>query len=239
MRLLITRPQEDGESLAALLRAQGHDVVLAPLMAIRSVAGVSLDLTDVRALLITSRNGARALAAATARRDVPVLAVGASSAEAARESGFTEVRSAGGDVEALARLVLRSVRPEEGLLLHVAGSAVAGDLAGLLPGYRVRRAVLYEAVPCGRLPEPARQFLLAGQPGGILLYSPRSAALFATLAEAEAFTAPFGALTGFCLSEAVAEAARRLPFGGIAVAPRPEQAALLALIPLEPGRDPS
>jgi uroporphyrinogen-III synthase len=168
-----------------------------------------------------------------------VLAVGASSAEAVREAGFAEVQSAGGDVAALARLVTHSVRPEEGLLLHVAGSAVAGDLAGLLPGYRVGRAVLYEAVPCERLPAPARQFLLAGQSGGVLLYSPRSAALFATLVETEALTAPLAALTGFCLSEAVAQTARRLPFGRIAVAPRPDQAVLLALIPLEPGRDPS
>ena len=239
MRLLVTRPEEDGESLAALLLSQGHQAVLAPLMEIRPVAGAGLDFGGVRALLVTSRNGARALAAATARRDIPVLAVGASSAEAASEAGFAEVQSAGGDVEALARLVTQSIAPEEGTLLHVAGSAVAGDLAGLLPGYRFRRVALYEAVPRESLPEAVRQFLKAGGRGGVLLYSPRSAALFAKLVLAAGLASALALLTAFCLSAAVAEKVRRLPFGRIAIAPRPKQAALLALIPLETGRDPS
>ena len=231
MRLLVTRPIGEAEPLAALLREAGHEPVIGPVMEIRPVAGARVDLDGVVALLVTSRNGVRALAAATARRELPVLAVGDSSAEAARAAGFTRVGSAGGDVEALAALVKRSLRPEAGALLHVAGSAAAGDLAALLAGYRIQRAVLYEARPRLRLVPESRHFLEAREPGGVLLYSPRSAMLFAGQVEAEGLSAAVTPLTAFCLSAAVAGTARRLPFGRVLVAPRPEQAALLALIP--------
>jgi uroporphyrinogen-III synthase len=239
MRLLVTRPAEEGERLAGQLRAQGHRPALAPLMEIKPVPGAVPDLSSVCAILVTSRNGVRALAATMARRDLPVLAVGASTADAARVAGFNPVLSANGDVASLAALAARTVAPDDGILLHAAGRAVAGDLAGMLPAYRIRRTVLYEAQPLPRLPEAARQFLEAGEPGGVLLYSPRTAALFAALAAAEGLAASAKPLTAFCLSAAVADAARPLGFGRLAIAPEASQAALLALIPLEPGRDPS
>ena len=48
------------------------------------------------------------------------------------------------------------LRPEGGRLLHVAGSDVAGDLAGLLrdAGFAIERVVLYEARPVAGLSPP-------------------------------------------------------------------------------------
>ena len=56
-------------------------------------------------------NGARALARATQRRDLPVLAVGDATARAAREAGFESVTSAGGDVGDLAPLAAARCAP--------------------------------------------------------------------------------------------------------------------------------
>ncbi|MDP7310868.1 MAG: uroporphyrinogen-III synthase, partial [Alphaproteobacteria bacterium] len=64
MRALITRPREDAEELAQELRRRGLIPVLAPLLTIRNRAGVVPQLDGVQALLLTSANGARALAAA-------------------------------------------------------------------------------------------------------------------------------------------------------------------------------
>lgn len=241
MRLLLTRPAEDAEALIALLRGLGHEVVGAPVMEIRPLPDMRLDLSGVQAVLITSRNGLRALARATSRRDLPLLAVGGASAEAAREAGFVGVLSAEGDVTALAALCARQLSPAAGGLLHVAGSVTAGDLDGLLMarGFALRRAVLYDAAPASRLPDAALAFLSAKAPGGVLLYSPRSAVLFGSLVAGAGLSPALAPLTAFCLSEAVAAEARRLPFGHVAVAERPEQDRLLALIPLEPDRDPS
>ena len=65
MRLLLTRPEEDAAPLADELSALGHSVVLAPMMRVRFVDGMVPDLDGVQAVLLTSANGARALARAT------------------------------------------------------------------------------------------------------------------------------------------------------------------------------
>ena len=106
MRVLVTRPRPDGEETARQLTARGHEPVLAPLLEIVPETGAAIDLSGVQAVLVTSANGSRALAAATDRRDVPVFAVGSSTAAVAEAAGFKDVASAAGDVAALAALVV-------------------------------------------------------------------------------------------------------------------------------------
>src|SRR5680860_747701 len=63
MRVLVTRPEFDATREAEALTARGHEPVLAPLLAIEFLPGVSLDLDGAQALIVTSRNALRALAA--------------------------------------------------------------------------------------------------------------------------------------------------------------------------------
>src|SRR5690348_13331331 len=101
---LVTRPEADAQALAEALAARGVEPVIEPLLQIGFREGAAPDLAGAQALLFTSANGARACAAASPRRDLPVLAVGDATARAARELGYVRVESAGGDVEDLARL---------------------------------------------------------------------------------------------------------------------------------------
>src|SRR5687767_13366807 len=85
MRLLVTRPQPDGERTATELRAMGHEVTLAPLLRVEIVADAELGPGPWAGVLITSANGARAIAGHPLRADLtplPLLAVGQASAAA-------------------------------------------------------------------------------------------------------------------------------------------------------------
>ena len=146
---LLTRPLQDSRSLAKSLEARGHASVIAPVIEVAYREDEPPPLDDVQALLFTSQNGVRAFAVASGRRDIPVLAVGRSTADAAGAEGFQEIESADGDSAALARLAIAKLDPSGGALLHVAGKQVAGDLRGQLEkaGFATRRAVLYEARP--------------------------------------------------------------------------------------------
>ena len=232
MRILVTRPAEDGEAFAHDLRRRGVDALLDPLLAVEFLAGPSLDLDGVQAVLVTSANGIRAFAARDPRRTLPVYAVGATSAACARSLGFDPVISAAGDVTALARLVKERLDPKAGAVLHVAGSRLAGDLAGTLEtaGFAYRRAVLYEARPASALSPEAAAAWQAGTIDGVALFSPRTAKTFVALVRAAGLTDRFGTVTAFCLSAAVATAARALSWRAVAVAPRPDKDALLATI---------
>ncbi|MGQ3075829.1 MAG: uroporphyrinogen-III synthase, partial [Ferrovibrionaceae bacterium] len=76
MRILVTRPAEQAAETARHLAALGHDVLIDPLLEIVARPGDLPPLDGVAAVLVTSVNGARALAAATPRRDVLTVAVG-------------------------------------------------------------------------------------------------------------------------------------------------------------------
>lgn len=231
MRVLITRPEEDAAALVAELARLGVDAEVAPLLSIHLEPGPELNLIGVQAVLLTSANGARALAARTRARTLKVLAVGQSTAEAARDLGFNDVTSADGDVDDLARLAAATLDPKAGSLLHAAGSKTAGDLAGYLgdAGYRYRREVLYRADTAERLPDAARDGLAGARFDGVLLYSPRTGATFRRLIEGEGMADNLQTVTAYCLSANVADKVRALPWAAVKTAARPDQAAMLEL----------
>jgi uroporphyrinogen-III synthase len=227
MRLLLTRPRAESEALGALLAARGHECLIEPMLEI-APTGALPDLAGVAALIATSANGLRAFAAISERRDLPVIAVGDATASVARAAGFDQVESAGGGVAALARHVAATRRPTEGALLHLAGRDTAGDLPGALAGFTLRRVVLYEARAATVLSAALRAALADLQ--GALFFSPRSAATFVTLLRGADLSGSVSAMTAYCLSRAVADEASPLRWRAVAVAARPDQAALLDLL---------
>lgn len=250
MRLLVTRPREDAESFAQALSARGIDTVIEPMIEILDVPGPALGRGGYQAVLFTSVNGVRALVRRNRGdladfHDVPALTVGDATARAARAAGFRQVESAAGDVVALTALVTARLSPGDGPLLHIAGSQVAGDLAGALAsaGFQVQRAVIYAARKATVLSAATREALNRGMIDVVTFFSPRTAAAFVTLGrEAEALPALAG-IAALCLSQAVAQAAGVVPWRAIVVAPRPDQESLLgclddpALQPAKPYRD--
>lgn len=232
MRILVTRPHEDAAPLAERLAALGHEALPTPLLEIKNIAGDVLNLQGVQAVLFTSANGVRAFAARSHERGLAVFCVGDATAGEAAAAGFRHVKSAAGDVAALAKVVQTELDPQEGAVLHPAGSKVAGDLAGQLQkaGFKYCRAVLYRAEPVEILPEIARDVLAAGAVDGVLLYSPRTAQAFVRLVQHAGLGDRLSTVSAYCLSQAVADAAQSLHWAAVRVAARPDQDALLDLL---------
>jgi uroporphyrinogen-III synthase len=231
MRILVTRPLEDGREIAARLAARGHQAFLAPLLEPRFHDGPRLEegvgLDKMQAILATSANGVRALVRRTARRDLPVFAVGPQTAEEARGAGFADVRSADGDAVALAKATMRWAS-RDGVLLHVCSDDAPGTLVETLyaEGFQVRRCPLYSIEPADALPAQVRTALQAGALDAVMFFSPRTARLFGALADG----LPTDRLTALCISAATAEALAPMRFAGIEVADQPNQQAMLALV---------
>ena len=227
MKILITRAQEDGKEIAARLAERGHQALLAPLLTPRFHDGPEPDLKGVQAILATSANGIRAFVRRSGRRDFSVFAVGPQTAEEARKSGFTEVRNADGDAKALA-LAATLWAAKKGVLLHVCGDDAPGTLAEnlILRGFKVRRCPLYAIEPATSLPDEARTALQDRALDAAMFFSPKSARIFGLLADG----LPTEDLTALCISPATAQALSPTPFARIAVAAKPNQAAILALL---------
>ncbi|MBI2236518.1 MAG: uroporphyrinogen-III synthase [Magnetospirillum sp.] len=236
---LVTRPREDSEAVAKALAERGLDIMVEPLLDILPLDGVAIDTCGVQGILGTSANGIRALARVLPDRAIPVFAVGDASARVARELGYTAVESAGGDVDTLAELVAARTQPSAGALLHAAGTAVAGDLAGRLggKGFEVRRVVLYEARTATRLSPVLSAALAAGAIDLALFFSPRTAATFATLVRDAGAAGELTRIAAYGLSANVARELASLPWRVLRTAAQPTQAALLAALDDDLGTD--
>lgn len=237
MRALITRPLHDARRTARLLEERGVEAVIEPLFSISYIPAASVSLDGVQGYLVTSANGVRALAQALPpdnplTRDLAVYAVGDATAEAARDHGFSQVYSAGGDVASLAELVRAKARPDGGTLVHAAGTEVAGDLNGDLSasGFTVRRERLYETRSAVALSQETQRLIATKAIQAALFYSPRTAVAFAALAQRANLADACGEIRAYCLSQAVAKELEALPFAAVRVAAEPNQEALLALL---------
>ena len=232
MRVVLTRQQDDSERSAKLLRARGHDVLIAPLLQIEPVRPELHPHWG--AVIITSANAAAAVTAHPMRAELitlPVFAVGKRSAEAARHAGFARVVSAGGDVHDLVRLIAEHRADTKAPLLYLAGESRAGDLIGDLAmhGIAAELTVVYRAVMA-----PFAPALIAALKEGavdvVLHFSRRSAEFYLEGAKKAGVVVQALQVRHICLSGKVAEPLMSAGASRISVAKRPDEASMIALV---------
>ncbi len=225
MKVWVTRAEPGATATAERLKALGHEPLVGPLLFVRDVGSSTppaFAAPPFAALAFTSANGAAAFARRDPERDKAVFTVGDATAAAARAAGYADVRSADGDVEALAALIL-SQAPLGGMVLHPCAAEPAGDLVGALKagGQAAERLTVYEAALAQALPPRALEA------EAVLVHSPRAG-------EALAALTPLGAVAGmaaYVLSPSCTEPLAGLGFRSMAVAETPHEASLLALLP--------
>ena len=219
-RLIVVRAQPGAQATAALIAAAGGEAVLCPLFHIVPVAAAVPECGPISAVLFTSAHGVRA--APFVSRTLPVLAVGDSTAAAARAAGFTTVQSADGDGAALARLGVSVLAGRPGTAVHFRGEDQAGDVVGALraSGIAAIECVVYRAAQVDAV-APA-VLAACAKADGVLLHSPRGG-----LAVAALMAPLLPQLTAYCISAATQKAVQAAGFLGYVVAERPTEAALL------------
>lgn len=229
--VLVTRPQPDADATLAALAARGLAGIAAPMQ--RVVRLAPRPMPEAAAILLTSRNGVRAFAAGAAPRRLPVFCVGDATAAQAREAGFVDVRSAGADAKALARLVARSCSPNAGALLLATATGAGLALAAALrqQGFRVQRRTVYRMEPTHALPAPARAALGAGQVGCVLFHAAGAARAFVTLLREAGLAETVRDVEAVAISAAAAKPLGTLPWRKTSWPALPTEAAMLGLLP--------
>jgi uroporphyrinogen-III synthase len=216
------------------LRARGHDVLLAPLLRVEPVAA---DLSGAGSenwagVIVTSANALRVTEGKlSALLSLPLYAVGARTAEAAHEAGFSTVYTADGDARALTALIAAQAVTMAGPLLYLAAELRAADLeAELKPhGVTVTTRAVYRTLA---LPLPAEfaNALRSAQLDAVLHYSKRSAEAFLAGASVTGLNAQALAVRHLCLSEQVAAPLAAAGAKNIAIAGTPDESAMISLL---------
>jgi uroporphyrinogen-III synthase len=229
-KIVITRPRDEAAGLAAELIARGYETLIEPMLEIVPLPAEIPDLDLYRALAFTSANGVRVFADRSAHRSLPAYAVGMRTADSLRKAGFSDVRGASGDAEALAEFIRETLG--SGPLLHIRGKDAARDMETLLgPAIAVDSLALYEAVPTDTFSKPLVDALYACTIDSVLFFSVRTAATFGTLLRKLGLAEMITSISALCLSKQVAAEAEKLPWRTVMAAPEPTTQSLIALLP--------
>ena len=239
MAILVTRPHPDAEATAATLRARGFEVLLAPMLRFEPAA--FRDDTEARygGLIVTSANALRAIETdlkASRLLRLPLFAVGEHTATAARDLGFEQVISAGGDAAALRETVLGAVKSKEVKkahpLLYLAGADLARDLAGDFRqrGITVVTQATYRMVPISTLRRETSEAFATNRIEAVLHYSRRSAGAFLEAIRAAGMEISALSVPQLCISAGVASVLCEAGATGVTVAASPDENALFALL---------
>ena len=230
-RMLVTRPEPDAQSSLARLQALGIEGVVAPVM---ERVGLDVSLPPANgfaAVVLTSANAVRTLVERGVVADyvhLPVLAVGDRTARDAAAAGFARVSSAAGDFADLVNAI--GLSGLKGPLFYPTGKHQSADLGKALApmGVMVATAKIYDMVAIPALPPAILAALGDGRIDAVLVYSRRTAEIFAQLAQSLERTQR-QRLGMLCLSEAVAEPLLEAHFNRISLADRPDEEAMMAL----------
>ena len=218
MKLLIIRPQPGADATAQRAAALGIATLVIPLFEVRPVAWTVPANQAYDALMITSANvllhgGAELLLL----QDLPVLAVGATTAAHANAAGFSV--SATGDGGAAELIEAAAAKGFKQLLWLTGADHIALDPPA---SFHVDRIPVYGA---HALPPPHALTAALNSPAMTALHSPRAARLFSQICGDLGIDKSRQSLAA--LSPAIANAAGP-GWRAIAVAERPTDAALLS-----------
>ena len=222
-RVLVLRAREDAERTASRLRAMGFTPLLSPVLEIVGT-GAAIPRGPFDAVLATSAKGLEFCAEPGDLRTPPLHAVGARTAQIARELGWRPDLVAG-DARGLSPLIHgRYERPAR--FLYLAGRDRQNELeTGLrAAGHDVTVVETYEARAVTALAPAALEALAKGEIAAALHYSRRSAEIFVKLAR-DAGLAERLNIDHLALSR---DAASPLPSARIAE--RPDEEHLLRLL---------
>ena len=166
MRVIVTRPQAQAESLLNALRAQGFDPIACPVIATEPIDDGPIDVTGYEWVIVTSANGAAELGA----RHTGVLP---------RVAAVGELTAAALEAQGIAVEFVPTLASQEGLLAELprpVGSA-------LFVGAEGARRLLADELPADFRAVYRTVELTPAPPDGdlVLLASPSAAAAWAKL----------------------------------------------------------
>ncbi|MBY0509982.1 MAG: uroporphyrinogen-III synthase [Rhodospirillaceae bacterium] len=217
--MLVTQSAEDADAAVAALRSRGHDVLAVPLITAERPLPPKVNLSSAQGFLVTSAEGARALADNVGVRTFPVFADGEVTAAALRKLGFKDVHTAKDDSADLAKLVERTLKPANGALIYASSTAAAINLPTMLSnmGFAVRPLPLYSIKRVDHIPAALREALQNNALDAALFLTPDEARAFVTLVQRDEVEPLVRKLTAVAATPVVAAPLRALKLGAVSV----------------------
>jgi uroporphyrinogen-III synthase len=244
MHLLITRPEPDASAMRDMLDEEGVTADVAPLLEIAVDVPDAAMLIRASALVVTSRNGLRALEASPLMGELldrPLLVVGRGTGKAAKALGFCDVTVGPAMAKDLLPLIIAAWREKivpkaggvtPGPVLHLSGDKISFDLEPALTavGIPFARDTVYRSQPVQLLPADVVEKMKHAAYDAVVLMSPLTADTYVDLVRSNGLVAGVRHCAYLCLSQGIAEQLGPLGAEKVKIAAKPNIEEMLALI---------
>lgn len=219
--VLLIRPLEDALPMALELKSKGIESSHYPLFNPRFLPLSPLE--NPQAFIITSKNGIRALEGLENLKKIPLYVVGDKTAELAKQLGFLNVLSAAGTSSELLVLISKTAHPHNGILWHLSGRKVKGDIVESLKiaGFEAQRRIVYEIEDVTDLPSSLYTDLTNQKFSHVIFCSPRTTNIFVNLLKKINLEIVSCQMSALCLSQEIGKKALSLNWKKLWISPRP------------------
>ena len=145
MHVLLTRPLEDSIDLIKKFKDKGFTVSHLPLIKINKLDYPKLNSSEYKIIVFTSSNAIRNIDTKDFDKKSLCFCVGDATEKTAKQKGFYNTFSAGGNVKNLRELILQNLEKKTEKILYVSGELVSYDLDKDLikEGLNVQRLINY------------------------------------------------------------------------------------------------
>ena len=209
MNILITRPLIDSEDLMGKFFSMGHKIIYVPTLKISSANMDPINLNDYDAFIFTSANAIRNLKIVSKdKKNIFCFCVGAITEKIARQSGYINTISAGGNVNALKNLIVNSEQiNKKSNIAYFCGDNISSDLDLELKseGIKVKKIVNYLSEKIIDLNKENKKIIENHPPDTIFVYSRRSAQSFIEIVKNYSLYPIMTGSTVMCISKKVAD----------------------------------
>ena len=183
MHVLLTRPLEDSIDLIKRFKDKDITVSHLPLIKINKLDYPKLKSSEYNVIVFTSSNAIRNLDTKDFNKNILCFCVGDVTEKTAKQKGFHNTFSAGGNVRNLRELILQNLEKKTEKILYVSGELVSYDLDKDLikEGLNVQRLINYSVSHVKDLSSDFLSELKKKIPDIIYIYSQNSAVSFFNL----------------------------------------------------------
>ena len=183
MHVLLTRPLEDSIDLINRFKDKGFTVSHLPLIKINKLDYPKLNSSDYKIIIFTSSNAIKNLNTKDFDKKSLCFCVGDATEKTAKQKGFYNTFSAGGNVKNLRELILQNLEKKTEKILYVSGELVSYDLDKDLikEGLNVQRLINYSVSHIKDLSSDFLSELKKKIPDIVYIYSQNSAVSFLNL----------------------------------------------------------
>ena len=177
MHVIITRPIEDSLELIRNLKNINHTITYIPLISVRKISNENINFKDYKGIIFTSSNAIKFLNINNIPKNIYCFCVGEATEKKAKNFGFYNAISAGGNVDALVELIIRTFDKKNGKLIYISSEFISKDLDIELTkkGYLVDRIVNYTSEPVAQIEQNTLEYIKKNKPDVICVYSEKSA----------------------------------------------------------------